>query len=158
MRRDLSVIARFEGRGLHPAGLVFSLCWCALVLSSCSRQEVSFEFDCQGTEVNHTQTDRFGVVQTEDTTLDARRHFSLIQQTLNAVMCDQWEEHHIHCGVQDHPKSKDKAIKKSFEEDFDLNRQNLQVTVEIKRTALSDPLKIQTHSIFSGHCQRSNKH
>ena len=157
MRSGLSETLRGERRGSHRAALMKALCWCALGISACSKPEVSFELDCQGSEVSHTQTDRDGVVQTEDTTLGARRHFSLIQQTLNSVTCDQWDDQHIHCGVQDHPKSKDKAAKKTYEEDFELNRQNLQVSVEIKRTSSSDHLKIETHSNFSGQCQRTNK-
>ena len=157
MTRGWSEILRFWRRAFLRAVLNCALCWCALGISSCSKPEVSFELDCQGTEVNHTQTDRDGVVQTEDTTLGTRRHFSLIQQMLNSVMCDQWDDHHIHCGVQDRPKSKDKAAQKSFEEDFDLNRQNLQVSVEIKRTSSRDHLKIETRSNFSGQCQRTDK-
>jgi hypothetical protein len=157
VRNGLSETLPGVCRGFPRAGLIQALCWCALGMSSCSKPEVSFELDCQGTEVSHTQTDRDGVVQTEDTTLGTRRHFALIQQTLNSVMCDQWDDHHIHCGVQDRPKSKDKATQKSFEEDFDLNRQNLQVSVEIKRTSLSDHLKIETRSNFSGQCQRTGK-
>ncbi len=132
--------------------------WLSLSLMACSREELSFELACQGSEKSHTQTDRGGVLATEDTTLEVKRHYAIIAQQLNSVMCDQWDDRQIHCLVQDHPKSKDKAFTKSYEEDFVLNRSNLQVSVNTKRTSTSAHLKIQSESDFSGQCQQTKKH
>jgi len=120
---------------------------------SCSQDESSFELECQGSEITHTQTERDGELTTEDSSLEVKRHFTLIQRELNSVMCDQWDERQIHCLIEDHPKSKSKDVKKSYVEDFMLNRREMNVTVSIQKNSQSEHLKIKTTSDFTGGCQ-----
>ena len=134
-----------------------SLWWVLLCLGACSQDEASVELECQGLEKSHTLTERDGVATVEDTTLTVKRHFSLIQHELNSVLCDQWDERQIHCWVEDHPKSKNKTFKKSYVEDFSLNRRDMKVTVSTQKMSQSETIKIHVDSDFSGECRASNR-